>query len=192
MNELRGYAHLVGDDISTDEILPGRYMVETDPEVLAAHALEGVNPRIVSTVQPGDLLVAGANFGTGSSRETAPRALLAAGFAGIVAQSVARIFFRNCINIGLPVFWVPDALRHFSDGDRIEVDQASGLVRNLESEFSAQSQELPEFIQAIVKEKGLVNYAKTRLGRSLISLEADKPAGAGPNRPGRGERSGQR
>ncbi|MGZ3391559.1 MAG: LeuD/DmdB family oxidoreductase small subunit [Isosphaeraceae bacterium] len=183
MSGLRGHAHQVGDDISTDEILPGRYMAETDREVLAAHALEGADPGLAARVHPGDFLVAGRNFGTGSSRETAPRALLAAGFGGIIADSVARIFFRNCINLGLPVFWVPAARKHFSDGDLVEVEPASGLVRNLQTGFSAQSQELPEFIQAIVSEGGLINYAKGRLGRSLISSDLGDPVVTRPKPP---------
>ena len=162
-------------------------MSETDPELLAAHALEGTDPSIASTVNQGDFLVAGRNFGTGSSRETAPRALLAAGFAGIIAESVARIFFRNCLNIGLPVFWVSEALSHFSEGDLLEVDPGTGLVRNLDSGFTAQAQELPEFIQAIVREGGLINYARTRLGRSLLSSDPGDLAGGPPTPAGQRE-----
>ena len=191
MSSLRGHAHCVGNNVPTDEIVPGRYMAEADTEVLAAHALEGADPAIAATVEAGDVLVAGSNFGTGSSRETAPRALLAAGFGGIVAESVARIFFRNCINIGLPVFWIPSALSHFSDGDLVEIEPASGVVRNLETGFTGQSERLPEFIQAIVTEGGMVNYARTRLGKSLISSELGTDSATDPRVAGTNQGEGR-
>jgi 3-isopropylmalate/(R)-2-methylmalate dehydratase small subunit len=171
MTTIHGRVREIGAHVSTDEILPGRYMSATDPTVLAAHAFEGLDPALREKLNPGDILVTGENFGTGSSREAAPRALQAAGFAAIVAESFARIFFRNCINIGLPVFWLPDARRHFHDGEMIEIDATSGVIRNTSSGAEAGSQPLPDFIQALVEHGGLIEYAKTRIGQSLVFSE---------------------
>lgn len=171
MTTISGQVREIGAHISTDEILPGRYMSATDPAVLAVHAFEGLDPTVREKLNPGDILVTGENFGTGSSREAAPRALQAAGFAAIVAESFARIFFRNCINIGLPVFWLPDARVSFHDGEMIEIDTTNGVIRNLSRGAEARSQPVPAFIQALVEHGGLIEYAKTRIGQSLVFSE---------------------
>jgi len=175
MTTISGPVRKLGANVSTDEILPGRYMSTTDSAVLAARALEGLDPTLRENLNPGDILVTGTNFGTGSSREAAPRALQAAGFAAIVAESFARIFFRNCINIGLPVFWLPDARLMFHDDEIIEIDATSGVIRNTRTGIEAQSQPLPDFIQALVEHGGLIEYAKTRIGQSLVFSEPGQP-----------------
>jgi 3-isopropylmalate/(R)-2-methylmalate dehydratase small subunit len=175
MNTISGSVREIGADISTDEILPGRYMSATDTAVLAAHAFEGLDPTLREKLNPGDILVTGENFGTGSSREAAPRALQVAGFAAIVAESFARIFFRNCVNIGLPVFWLPDARHSFHDGELIEIDVTSGAIRNVSRGTEALSQPLPGFIRALVEHGGLIEYAKTRIGQSLVFSEPTQP-----------------
>jgi 3-isopropylmalate/(R)-2-methylmalate dehydratase small subunit len=158
---LRGTAHVFGDDIDTDLILPGPYMNLAEPRQLAAHALEGLDPGFVSRVQPGDILVAGRNFGCGSSREHAPIALKAAGLSCLVAKSFARIFFRNAINIGLPVIVAPEAVERIADGQAIEVDIGLGQIRAGGQVFAAQR--FPPFIQELIDAGGLDGFVRARL-----------------------------
>ena len=164
---MSGRAWKVGDNVSTDEILPGRYMALADDAELAAHVLEGVSPAIAAAVQPGDVLVAGANFGTGSSRQGAPRAIRAAGFSAVVAGSFARIFFRNCVNIGLPVVWSPEAAAGIADGDVVEVDAVAGTIRNVTAGAEWQVPPLPDFVRLIAEAGGLAEYAGARLRAGL-------------------------
>jgi 3-isopropylmalate/(R)-2-methylmalate dehydratase small subunit len=166
-----GTAWCLGDNVSTDEILPGRYMAVSDPEELASHALAGIDDWPADRVQAGDILVAGANFGTGSSRESAPRALRYSGLAAVVAESFARIFYRNCINIGLPVFWAEGARDLAQPGDRLAVDAARGVITNRSSGATLVCQPLPPFILGIVEQGGLAEYARSRIGSTLLDPE---------------------
>ena len=159
-----GRAWKYGDNVDTDVIIPARYLTTTDPELLAAHALEDLDRSFASGVAPGDVVVAGANFGCGSSREHAPVALKGAGVGAVVAASFARIFFRNAINTGLPIVTCPEAAAAIRDGDRVVVDVAAGVVRDetLGLEFPAEP--LPEFVQEIVAAGGLVPWVRARRG----------------------------
>ncbi|MHC1592896.1 MAG: 3-isopropylmalate dehydratase small subunit [Methermicoccaceae archaeon] len=148
-----------GDDVDTDAIIPGRYLVLNTPEELAAHTFEGVMPMFASEVKKGDVVVAGRNFGCGSSREHAPIALKGCGIECVIAVSFARIFFRNAINIGLALIECEDANR-IDDGDELRVDSTKGIVKNLTKDESYRASSLPEFVQRIVKAGGLIEFAK--------------------------------
>ncbi len=151
-----GIAHVYGDNIDTDRIIPGKYTKTLDMATLAAHVLEDLDPDFARTVRPGDLLVAGYNFGCGSSREQAPLAIKAAGVAAVIARSFARIFYRNAINIGLPVIEVEDhAIR---PGDRVAVDLAAGLVVNHTRNETYRATAMPQQMVDILAAGGLVNY----------------------------------
>lgn len=166
-----GAAWCLGDDVSTDEILPGRYMgLEEGPE-LGVHALEGIAPDVIAAMSRGDILVAGQNFGTGSSRESAPRALRAAGFSAVVAESFARIFYRNCINIGLTALWCDGVAASVGDRDRLVIDPAASRLTNESTGAVLAIAPLSAFAQGIVDAGGLVAYARARTGRSLVDVE---------------------
>ena len=160
---LKGRAWRYGDNIDTDGIIPGRYCVMNEPKELAKHTLEGLDPEFVKKVRPGDILVAGQNFGCGSSREHAPISIKAAGVSCIIAKSFARIFFRNAINIGLPIFESHEAVEGIEEGDQIEVVPSKGVIRNQTKGEEFLSVPLPSFIQEIVEKGGLVNYVKEQL-----------------------------
>lgn len=156
---LRGRTHVYGDDIDTDRIIPGKYTKTLDMNELAAHVLEDLDPNFSKIVQPGDILVAGKNFGSGSSREQAPVALKQAGIAVVIARSFARIFFRNAINIGLPLAEV----KHHTirPGHEVEVDLIGGVVHNLTTGETYQATRMPSVMIDILNAGGLVNYLKT-------------------------------
>jgi 3-isopropylmalate/(R)-2-methylmalate dehydratase small subunit len=156
---LAGRAWKFKDDIDTDAIIPGRYLVINDPEGLAKHVFEGVRPEFAGKVEAGDFVVAGTNFGCGSSREHAPLGLKGAGVKAVVAKSFARIFFRNAINIGLPLFVCADVDR-IRDGDSIEIDADEGVIYNRSRGESYKTTPLPPFLQEIVETGGLVSYTK--------------------------------
>ncbi|KQC15926.1 MAG: 3-isopropylmalate dehydratase small subunit [Methanothrix sp.] len=156
---MAGRAWKFKDDIDTDAIIPGRYLVINDPEGLAKHVFEGVRPEFAGQVRAGDFVVAGTNFGCGSSREHAPLGLKGAGVKAVVAKSFARIFFRNAINIGLPLFVCADVER-IRDGDSIEIDADRGIVYNRSRGESYRTTPLPPFLQEIVETGGLVSYTK--------------------------------
>lgn len=156
---MAGRAWKFGDDVDTDAIIPGRYLVMNDPLELAEHLFEGVRPDMAAQAKKGDIVVAGENFGCGSSREHAPLALKGAGIDAVVAKSFARIFFRNAINIGLPLFICPEVER-INDGDLIEIDMGQGLIRNQTRGESYKTTPLPEFLQQIVEAGGLVEYTR--------------------------------
>ena len=158
---LRGRVHRYGDNVDTDVIIPGRYCNLTEAKDLAAHCLEDLDPTFVNRVQPGDLLVAGENFGCGSSREVAPITIKAAGVTAVVAKSFARIFFRNSINIGLPIFECPAAAEETETGDELEVE--TGVVRNRTKGKVYQAAPLPPEVRAIVDAGGLIEYVKRRV-----------------------------
>lgn len=158
-----GRAWVFGDDIDTDQITPSRFLVSSDPDELAEHAFNDLRPEFSANVAEGDFVVAGENFGSGSSREHAPLSLIGAGVDAVVAQSFARIFFRNAINRGLPVLICPAADR-IDDGDEISVDLEAGTVTNRETGETYDAEPLPPFLRDLVDEGGLVAYTKRKLG----------------------------
>ncbi len=157
-----GRAWRYGDSVDTDVIIPARYLTTTDPAELAEHALEDLDPGFASAVQPGDVVVAGSNFGCGSSREHAPVALKGAGVGAVVARSFARIFFRNAINTGLIIVTCPELVEVTDSGDEIEVDLAKGVASNVTKNQSFRPEPLPDFILEIVECGGLVEWVKRR------------------------------
>ena len=161
---IEGSVWKFGRDIDTDVIIAGRYCNLTDPVELAKHVFEDYDPTFAGRFRPGDVIVADANFGCGSSREVAPFVLKAAGVAAVVAPSFARIFYRNSINIGLPIFEIPGSAREFAEGHRISIDPATGAVRNVTTGATYQAAAFPEFMEKIMKAGGLVNYASELLG----------------------------
>lgn len=153
-----GKAHVYGDNIDTDRIIPGKYTKTLDYSQLVAHVLEDLDPEFRNKVQDGDILVAGENFGTGSSREQAPVAIKASGISVIVARSFARIFYRNAINIGLPVVEVAD--HTIQDGQALQIDLEAGIVNNLDTGKTFTATSMPQVMIDILNEGGLVNYLK--------------------------------
>lgn len=158
--KIKGRVWRFGSNVDTDQIIPAEYLVTGDPKELARHAFEKMRPDFPKNVIQGDIIVAGENFGCGSSREHAPRALIGAGIACVVAKSFARIFFRNSINIGLPVVEADIAAE---DGDVMEIDFARGVIKNIETNAEAAFQPMPEFLQRLIDEGGLVEYTKRKL-----------------------------
>jgi 3-isopropylmalate/(R)-2-methylmalate dehydratase small subunit len=148
-----------GNDIDTDAVIPGKYLILNTPEELARHAFEGVRPEFALEVREDDIIVAGLNFGCGSSREHAPLALRGAKVKCIIARSFARIFFRNAINIGLPLLECPDSDK-IDEGDSISVDFESGVITNISKNETYQATPLPDFVRGIVDAGGLIEYAK--------------------------------
>ena len=140
-----------GDNVDTDVIIPARYLNSSDPKELAAHCMEDIDKEFVNKVSPGDLIVADKNFGCGSSREHAPIAIKAAGVSCVIAETFARIFYRNAINIGLPIIECPEAAKGIESGDEVEVDFDSGLITNKTKGTTFQGQAFPEFMQKIIK-----------------------------------------
>ncbi len=147
-----------GDNVDTDVIIPARYLNSSDPKELAAHCMEDIDKEFIHKVSPGDLIVAEKNFGCGSSREHAPIAIKAAGVSCVIAETFARIFYRNAINIGLPIIECPEASKGISEGDEVEVDFDSGVITNKTKGETYQGQAFPEFMQKIIKAEGLINY----------------------------------
>lgn len=147
-----------GDNVDTDVIIPARYLNSSDPKELAAHCMEDIDKEFVNQVKSGDLIVADKNFGCGSSREHAPIAIKAAGVSCVIAETFARIFYRNAINIGLPIIECPVAAKGIEAGDEVEVDFDTGVITNVTKGTTFQGQAFPEFMQKIIKAEGLVNY----------------------------------
>lgn len=162
--DVPGRAWVFGDNIDTDQIIPSRFLVSTDPEELGENAFHDLRPEFCEDVQTGDFVVAGENFGSGSSREHAPLSLAGTGVAGIVAQSFARIFFRNCINLGLPVLICSEANR-IEDGDEIRIELQAGTVHNMTRGERYDAEPLPPFLENIVETGGLKPYTIQRLNR---------------------------
>ncbi len=155
-----GKVYKFGSNIDTDAIIPARYLNTFDPAELARHCMEDADAEFPNKVKPGDIIVADKNFGCGSSREHAPIAIKGAGIACVVADSFARIFYRNAINIGLPILESPEAAQAIQEGDEIEVELESGQIRNLRSGEVYQAAPFPEFMQGIMARGGLINYVK--------------------------------
>jgi 3-isopropylmalate/(R)-2-methylmalate dehydratase small subunit len=158
--KLRGKVFKFGNNINTDEIIPARYLNTIDPEVLSKHCMEDADPEFAKKVQKGDIIVAGANFGCGSSREHAPISIKAAGVSCVIAESFARIFYRNAINIGLPILENKDIVSHVETGDEIEVDLAQGKIHDIKRDKVYLTQAFPDFMQRIVSAGGLMKYIK--------------------------------
>ena len=161
---LRGRAFKFGDNISTDHIVPGRLLhLRSNLPELAKHVLEDADPTFAQRVSGGDFVVAGKNFGLGSSREHAPLVIKMSGVSAVLVQSVARIFFRNAINIGLPILECPDAVQDIENGDQISVDLVAGLITNTRSGNIYQTSPFPNFIMEIIQAGGLVPFTRERL-----------------------------
>ena len=152
-----------GDNVDTDVILPGKYLVLTDPVELAKHAMEGLDPAFTRRIHDGVIVVAGKNFGCGSSREQAPLALKHAGVECVLAESFSRIFFRNAITIGLPVLECPDVSSKVDEGDELVVDLRMGEVENKSKDLTLRATQLPEFIMEILDNGGLIEHLRRRI-----------------------------
>jgi 3-isopropylmalate/(R)-2-methylmalate dehydratase small subunit len=157
-------AWVYGDNVDTDVIIPARYLTTTDTATLAEHVLEDLDPSFAEGVSAGDVVVAGSNFGCGSSREHAPQALKAAGVGAVVARSFARISFRNAINTGLQILVCPEAAERTETGDEVHADASSGVVRNHSQGWELAAEPLPEFVMEIVGAGGLVEWVRSRHG----------------------------
>ncbi|HZV78005.1 MAG TPA: 3-isopropylmalate dehydratase small subunit [Candidatus Binatus sp.] len=168
---LKGTAHKYGKNVDTDVIIPGRYCNLIDPVELGKHALEDLDANFVKKAKQGDLIVADTNFGCGSSREVAAVALKGAGVSGVVAKSFARIFYRNCINTGLPIFECPEGVDGINDGDTITVDADNGIITNETSGKSFKATQFPKFMQDLIAKGGLLRYAEQRLAEKKAAKE---------------------
>ena len=154
----QGTVFRYGDNVDTDVIIPARYLNSSDPAELATHCMEDIDKDFVKNVSKGDIIVADKNFGCGSSREHAPIAIKAAGVSCVIAKTFARIFYRNAINIGLPIIECPEAAKAINAGDDVSVDFDSGVITDKTTGQTFQGQAFPEFMQKIIKAEGLVNY----------------------------------
>ncbi|MFH0917780.1 MAG: 3-isopropylmalate dehydratase small subunit [Candidatus Omnitrophota bacterium] len=159
---IKGMVHKLGDDVNTDDIISAKYLVSADAKELGRHCMESIKPDFIRKVNPGDIIVAGKNFGCGSSREHAPLAIKGCGISAVIARSFAAIFFRNAINIGLP-FLESDNADKISDGDSLEIDLSGGIIKNLTKNETYQTQAFPEFLQEIVREGGLMSWVKNKV-----------------------------
>jgi 3-isopropylmalate/(R)-2-methylmalate dehydratase small subunit len=160
--KLKGRVFKFGDNINTDEIIPARYLNTIDPEILSQHCMEDADPHFAKKVQKGDIIVAGANFGCGSSREHAPVSIKAAGISCVIAENFARIFYRNAINIGLPIIESKEVVKQVDTGDELEIDLSQGKIHDIKRGKFYSMQAFPEFMQKIVSAGGLMKYIKTR------------------------------
>lgn len=156
----KGRVHKFGDNVDTDVIIPARYLNRSDEEWLASHCMEDIDADFAKNVKPGDIMVAEANFGCGSSREHAPIAIKASGVSCVIASTFARIFYRNAINIGLAILECDEAARDIKANDEVEVDFDSGVITNITTGKTYQAQPFPPFIQNIIKNGGLMNSIK--------------------------------
>ncbi len=153
----KGFVFRYGDNVDTDVIIPARHLSTSDPKKLAAHCMEDIDKDFVKKVKPGDIIVADKNFGCGSSREHAPIAIKAAGVSCVIAKTFARIFYRNAINIGLPILECPEAVAGIDAGDQVEVNFATGEITNISKGKTYRAQAFPEFMQDIIAADGLIN-----------------------------------
>ena len=158
----RGIVHKYGDNIDTDVIIPARYLNSSDPDELAKKCMEDIDPEFVNRVQKGDIMVANKNFGCGSSREHAPIAIKAAGIGCVIAETFARIFYRNAINIGLPIIECAEAAKEIEAGDTVEIDFDSGMIYDRTKNTEYKGQAFPPFMQKIIQAGGLVNYINAK------------------------------
>jgi len=157
-----GTVHKYGDNVDTDVIIPARYLNSSDPAELAKNCMEDIDKDFVKRVRPGDVIVACWNFGCGSSREHAPIAIKASGISVVIAETFARIFYRNAINIGLPIIECPEAAKGIDAGDMVEVDFDSGMIYNKTKNTEFKGQAFPAFMQEIIRNEGLINYINNK------------------------------
>ena len=157
---VKGRVFKYGDNVDTDVIIPARYLNTSDAKELAAHCMEDIDADFVKNVKDGDIIVANKNFGCGSSREHAPLAIKTAGVSCVIASTFARVFYRNSINIGLPILECDEAVKNIDAGDELEVDFKSGLIKNLTKNQEYQGEGFPEFMQKIIDNDGLIGYIK--------------------------------
>ena len=162
MKNAHGIVFKYGDNVDTDVIIPARYLNSSDPKELASHCMEDIDKEFISKVKSGDIIVAAKNFGCGSSREHAPIAIKAAGVSIVIAETFARIFYRNAINIGLPIMECPDAAREIQPGDKVEVDLDSGVVTDVTLGKTWKGQAFPPFMQNIISAGGLIPYINSK------------------------------
>lgn len=162
MNILKGKVWTFGDDVDTDAIIPARYLNTFDPGELALHCMEDADPTFAAKVSPGDIIVAGKNFGCGSSREHAPLAIKAAGVSCVIAESFARIFYRNAINIGLPILESAQAAATLQEGRQVEINLEEGKISDLSSGSTFTAVPFPPFMQGIMAKGGLINYIREK------------------------------
>ena len=158
--EAKGKAIKYGNNVDTDVIIPARYLNTSDPAELAKHCMEDLDKDFISKVNSGDIMVAGKNFGCGSSREHAPIAIKASGISCVIAETFARIFYRNAINIGLPIVECPEAAADIKDGDNVSIDFETGIIKNVSKSKVYTGMPFPEFMQDIINSDGLVEYIK--------------------------------
>ena len=151
-----------GDNVDTDVIIPARYLNTSDPKELASHCMEDIDLDFAKKVQKGDIIVANKNFGCGSSREHAPIAIKESGVSCVIASTFARIFYRNAINIGLPILECDEAVKAINNGDELEIDFTTGVIKNLTKNESYQGEAFPEFMQKIIDNDGLIGYIKNK------------------------------
>lgn len=161
--KMQGKVIKYGNDVDTDVIIPARYLNNSDPAELAKHCMEDLDADFNSKVQKGDIMVAGKNFGCGSSREHAPIAIKAAGISAVIAQSFARIFYRNSLNIGLPIFESPEAAAAINNGDEVALDITTGVITNITTGEAFTAKPFPKFMQDLINQGGLIEYVKARL-----------------------------
>ncbi len=162
---MKGRVIKYGDNVDTDVIIPARYLNSSDPAELAKHCMEDLDKTFTERVREGDIMVAGRNFGCGSSREHAPIAIKASGISCIIAETFARIFYRNAINIGLPIMECPEAARDIFEGDEVRVDVATGIIENLTTGKVYKAAPFPDFMQEIINADGLIPYMRERMER---------------------------
>ena len=158
----KGTVFKYGDNVDTDVIIPARYLNSSDPAELATHCMEDIDKEFVGKVKKGDIIVANKNFGCGSSREHAPIAIKASGVSCVIAETFARIFYRNSINIGLPIIECPEAAKAIDAGDEVEVDFDTGIITDITKNMTFEGQAFPEFMQKIIASEGLVNYINSK------------------------------
>lgn len=163
---LKGKAHKLGDNVNTDDIIAAKYLVSTDAKELGRHCMESIKPDFVSKINLGDIIVAGKNFGCGSSREHAPLAIKGCGVSAVVARSFAAIFFRNAINIGL-AFLESQDVDKINQGDELEIDLSGGIIKNLKTGKAYKTQAFPGFLQEIVEKGGLMNWIKAEKDKNV-------------------------
>ncbi len=165
---LKGKVHKYGADVNTDVIIPARYLNLSEPAELAKHCMEDIDKKFIKRVKPGDIIMATTNFGCGSSREHAPLAIKAAGISCIIARSFARIFFRNAVNIGLPLLECEDAVTQTEAGDTLKVDLSSGQIKNRTKGITFTAKPYPDFMAELISVGGLIEHTKKKLaGRRL-------------------------
>ena len=163
---LRGRTHKYGKNVDTDVIIPGKYCNIIDPVELGKHALEGLDPDYTAKMAQGDIIVADTNFGCGSSREVAPIAIKGSGTSAVIAKSFARIFYRNALNIGLPIFESAEAVDGIENGDEIELHPETGVIKNLTKGTEYKAAEFPPFMRQLIDAGGLVPYVERRLAEA--------------------------